>query len=237
MPDESFEPNPGRSVEILHVGIEELPVVVIDNVLKDPQALVEFAATRVKFEQARQGYYPGMRAPLPPAYIDSMCEVIRPLVTEVFGLDGELITPGPIRGFALATTPPDQLVVQQRCAHADTSSSRQLAVLHYFCQPKHGGTSFYRHRETGFESLGQTRAKILLSCLRRDWAESGEPEARYLQGDNRWFEQIVSIEAKFDRMIVYRGKQLHSADIDPDVSLGTDPRKDRLTATFFPIYA
>jgi hypothetical protein len=31
--------------------------------------------------------------------------------------------------------------------------------------------------------------------------------------------------------------QLHSADIDPKRSLGNDPRKDRLTATFFPVYA
>jgi hypothetical protein len=236
MPEIPFELNSRPRIEVRRPGTEQWPIVVIDNAMRNPEALVEFAATRVVFGQARYGYYPGVRAPLPKLYVNNVCAAIAPLVRDVFGIEGNLMHPGDIQGFALTTTRPEQLMVEQRCAHADTYNPNQLAVLHYLCRPEHRGTSFYRHRATGFETLDENRAHILLAALQREWHEFGVPPARYLDVDDRHFERIESVESVFDRIVIYRGKQLHAPDIDPAVSLGADPRRDRLTATFFPVY-
>lgn len=51
----------------------------------------------------------------------------------------------------------------------------------------------------------------------------------YCHGDNTWFEMIDKVEAQPDRLVLYRGRQLHS-DVIPDPSkLSAVPEIGRLT--------
>ena len=59
------------------------------------------------------------------------------------------------------------------------------------------------------------------------------PGKRYTNGDDLWFERTARIGAKFNRAIIFRGKQLHSGDIDGRASLSSAPRRGRLTANTF----
>jgi hypothetical protein len=228
-----FGVNPGSPVRTLRVGREQHAVVVIDDLLREPRSLVEFAATRVEFRRLKQdaNFYPGVRAPVPQAYLATLYRAIQPLMHETFGFP----TSGPIKAdcsFSLTTLPPDRLNALQRLAHFDTVDPNQLAVLHYLCDPAHGGTAFYRHRETGFEAVTDTRLATYLQTIERDLATNGPPPARYLTGSDERFEQIGSIDAKFNRVIIYRSQMLHSGNVQAG-SLCDDPRTGRLTANAF----
>jgi len=52
-------------------------------------------------------------------------------------------------------------------------------------------------------------------------------------GSNNEFEEIMSFEAKFNRLIMYRGTSLHSGIIRPEYNFDPNPQTGRLTITSF----
>ena len=61
----------------------------------------------------------------------------------------------------------------------------------------------------------------------------GPPACSYLRGDTQLFEQILEVESKFNRAVLYRGQRLHSGGIGLHTQLSSDPAKGRLTVTAF----
>src|SRR4029453_18430574 len=115
-----FGVNPGSTARTLRIGREQHAVVVIDDVLRNPQSLVEFAATRGEFRRLEQdgNFYPGVRAPVPQPYLASLYRAIQPLMHEIFGFP----LSGPIKAdcsLSLTTLPADRLNALQRLAHFD----------------------------------------------------------------------------------------------------------------------
>lgn len=215
------------------VGHEGAPVIVIDNFLKHPDVMVEYAALCSTFEGVSDTFYPGVRAPLPSIYCFAVRAFLGELVADTLELRRSAVA-GELGHLSLVTTRPAQLGVLQRMPHIDSSSPKQVAVLHYLCEPAQGGTSFYRHRRTGFESIDPGRAQTYQIAIAEDLNRFGTPPARYLRGDDALFERITGFEAVFNRVLIYRSFCLHSADISPDFRFDADPRTGRLTAnTFF----
>jgi hypothetical protein len=215
------------------VGREKLPVLVIDDFLDDPGVLVEYAAADSAFDGVSDAFYPGIRAPIPPIYCFALRAFLGELIGKTFGLESSRLT-GEVSHFSLITTPASRLQVLQRIPHFDNTNPKQLAVLHYLCRPGYGGTSFYRHRRTGFEFIDAERRPLYSSVVAKELDELGPPPARYICGDDPLFERTATFEAAFNRVLIYRSIDLHSADIPPDSALEADPRSGRLTAnTFF----
>lgn len=229
-----FRANDSPKIQTVIVGREQQPVVVVDDLMCKPQSLVDYAAAEVRFRPLKKdvNYYPGVRAPVPQPYLASLYDAIKPLMHETFGfaIDGRVKA---TCSFSMVTVAPDRLNVFQRLPHFDTVDRGQMAVLHYLCDPSHGGTAFYRHRETGFESITQDRLPEYLERLNQDLDTRGPPAAQYVRGDDSRFEQICSFEARFDRVLIYRSQMLHSGSVSPDCNLAADPRTGRLTANAF----
>ena len=118
--------------------------------------------------------------------------------------------------------------------HFDATSAGQIAVLHYLCDASHGGTAFYRHRSTGFETITPERLQPYIATLSAELERTPPPQA-YVTGDTPLFEQIGAVEARFDRAVIYPSRLLHSGDIRPS-SLSLDPRRGRLTANSFLVF-
>jgi hypothetical protein len=225
--------HPGFVSTVTRVGHESAPVIVVDNFLKHPDVVVEYAALCSTFEGVSDTFYPGVRAPLPSIYCFAVRAFLGELVADTFDLRRSAVA-GELGHLSLVTTRPAQLGVLQRMPHIDSSSPKQLAVLHYLCERAHGGTSFYRHRRTGFETIGPGRAQAYQQALVEDLNHFGAPPAGYLCGDDAMFDRIAGFEAAFNRVLIYRSYSLHSADIPADFHFGADPRTGRLTAnTFF----
>jgi hypothetical protein len=229
-----FGANAARKTETLQVGREQSPVIVIDDFLPDISPLVDFAASAARFGAPNNNWYPGLRAaPLPQPYVVAAIQALHLVVGEAFGLptDGQVDANA---YFGLATLAPEALSPLQRVPHFDTANPRQVALLHYLCDAKHGGTSFYRHRASGYENISEDRQRPYYECLQKELKEPRP--ARYVSGDDDLFEEVARIEAKPNRMLIYRSRALHSANINVDAGLSSDPRAGRLTANIFLAY-
>jgi len=227
-----FEINPGWEIRAYTVGREQEPVLVIDKVLAEPQALVE-AAAAANFGAVKPGgnFYPGLRTPAPKPYVRNLHAALRPVIAAAFGLPSE----GMIKmssALSLATLKPQELAPAQRLPHFDTADGGQIAVLHYLCGPEHGGTAFYRHRATGFETVTPGRLAAYVAALEAETA-ARPPAQDYIRGDTELFEQIGRVEAAFDRVAVYRSHLLHAGDMGPSPAFSSDARHGRLTANTF----
>lgn len=233
---ERFRVRDLSALSVQHLGREAEPLITVNSALEDPQSLVDFAATEVEFAPAwnEHGGYPGIRAPAPLDYVNLLVRRLDPAIRSTFGLSGVRLGRADCT-FSLVTRTPDQLTPLQRIPHLDTTNALKFAILHYLSGPEFGGTGFYRHRATGFEAITPERFddyERARDAELRDMAESPS----YISGDTEHYERIGSVEARFDRVIVYRSRLLHSGQIPVGTPLSDDPRIGRLTANIFLTY-
>ncbi len=220
---------------IAHVGNEHSPVLVVDNFLSDPEVLIDYAATHSAFESVTDAFYPGVRAPIPQIYTFAVRAFLGDLIGAAFDLGASRVVKE-LATFSLVTTPQSKLQVLQRLPHFDNTDDRQIAVLHYLCPGRLGGTSFYRHRSTGFETIRPHRLANYTKAINAELTAQGEPPFEYVNGDTPLFERIASFEAAPNRVLIYRSISLHSANIAQDFAFDNDPRSGRLTANTFFFY-
>jgi hypothetical protein len=220
--------------EVVHIGAERSPVLVVDNFLGNPQLLVDYAASLSVFLPSSASY-PGLRASIPPIYSFALQAFLNKIVCQTFSLPSEEVLGGTC-GYALVTTPPQELQLVQRMPHFDAANRKQIALLHYLCPAEKGGTSFYRHRRTGFEVIDEGRLAGYTSAVEAELKSLGPPPSRYIVDDDAMFERIASFEAAYNRVLIYRSANLHSASIRPGFHFDSNPRTGRLTANAIFIY-
>lgn len=211
------------------VGGERAPVLILDETGLDCAALIDVAAGLAY--RPVGPFYPGIRAPAPPPVVRALLAVADPHLREGLGGDGRYEVAQAY--FSLATTTPDRLSLPQRLPHYDGVEPERLAIMLYLCSDAFGGTAFYRHRETGFETITRDRLDIYLGSLKADFAAGRTPAARYIDGASPLYERIGGASARPGRMIAYRGNLLHGADIPDPARLSADPRTGRLTLNIF----
>lgn len=209
-------------------------MLVIDGLLTGAEDLVAFAADTAVLApvKAAANFYPGVRAPAPPGYVQALVTALRPHLATTFGAppDGRAHL---TCALSMATLPADQASLAQRLPHIDTTHPAQLAILHYLCGPPHGGTAFYRHRATGFEAIDPARAPAYLAAVRQETAEGDGGHDGYIVASNPLYEQTAVVALIFNRVVVYASNLLH-AGVLADRPASADPRVGRLTAnTFF----
>lgn len=217
------------SPTIGRIGHEREPILIIDGFSSDPETLVEQAAHETY--RPLGPHYPGVRAPLAAQYLSERMDLLQRLLADVFGLqDGANLLEC---NFSLVTTPAAGLQPLQRLPHFDSTDPGRLAVLHYLCGPEGGGTAFYRHRTTGFETVSASRMEDYALHLNDEIERRGPPPAGYIQGDTPLFEQTYRVKAVFNRLVVYRGWTLHAGLVPEGHPLSADARTGRLTINTF----
>jgi hypothetical protein len=225
--------HPEFKVSTLKIGIEQEPVIVVDHFLDDAQVLVDYAAAHCTFDSVSDAFYPGARATMPPIYCFALRAFLGGTIAKAFALEHSAVT-AELSHFSLVTTLPEQLELVQRMPHFDNTNPKQLAVLHYLCPEEHGGTSFYRHRRTRYEFVDEPRKLPYSNAIDADLRDFGPPPARYICGDDAMFQRTHAFDAAFNRVLIYRSINLHSADIAPTFNFDPNPASGRLTAnTFF----
>lgn len=218
------------SYKVEHVGREQQPVLIIDNFLDKSQLLVDYCVQYGRFNSA-DAMYPGIRTRAPDVYMQSLYQHLRPLLGDVFNLRDEQVKTIN-SSYSMVVTPPGQLKPLQTIPHVDSLNMNELASVFFLCGQEKGGTSLYRHRDTGFEYLNAERVKIYTDSMNE--ATKIEPmRQQYMNGSNEYFEQIASYEARFNRFVMYRCTSLHSGNIHKDFDFQPDPRKGRLTLNTF----
>lgn len=222
--------NPKARPQALRIGAEGEPIVLIDDFFQCPDDMVDFAATEASFAPAGHGY-PGIRSPVPERLNHALIHALNPVFELLFGITASdaLVFES---SFSIVTDTPDRSRPAQLLPHFDNSHPKALATVMYLCAPRLGGTSFYRHRSTGFETIGPERAETYNSELHAELSRTAIPE-RYPDARHPLFERFHSVEPRFNRLVLYRSRLLHSADIPPEEPLTADSRAGRLTITSF----
>ena len=217
------------TIRIERIGAEQQPVIVIDDFVEDPGAL-RTAAEALEY-QTMGRHYPGLRAEVAAADVEAYLAPIQQLIAGTFGFEG------PARvisaGYSIVTTKPADLTPIQRLPHFDGLEGERIALLHYLNGQEQGGTAFYRHRSTGFETITAERHAAYDVALHREVAQRGLPAPTYISGDTALYERIARFEAKPNRALIYRGHLLHCADLPDDLDFTPDPRTARLTVNTF----
>ncbi|OAN58380.1 DUF6445 family protein [Sphingomonas sp. TDK1] len=188
------------------MGAEQVPLWQRDDAHPASGALAA-AAGYLAFEREKDDLYPGLRAPVPDGYADWLVRT----ASAMLGQD-----PAFLRGsFAVASDDPARLAPIQRIPHFDDCSDSIVAAVHYLCAAPHGGTSFYRHRATGFERINAERLPLWRQALSRDSQRYGLPPKSYHDGDSPAFERIGQALLAFNRLILYPANCLHAGDVGP----------------------
>jgi hypothetical protein len=222
--------HPDIRIRKLSIGREQAPLLVIDNFLADAEALVEDAAGTSFAELSR--YYPGVRAKAPTDYEQLMAGALRDLLLECLEVDHGSVTFSMCH-YSLVTTPPRKLLPPQRIPHVDSLAKKGLASIHYLFKGNLGGTSFYRHRRTGFEYIDEARNETYFRALREEHIGEDTLEPAYINGSTELFEELSRQEGVFNRLLVYRRNSLHSGCIAKTFVPDPNPRTGRLSINSF----
>lgn len=217
------------SYKIERFGHEQEPIVIIDDFFSDPEALRADAAS--KSYQKLGPFYPGIRAQANPVYFGERMALLTEVLKNVFDFQkGAELTEC---AYSLVTTRPGELMPIQSMPHYDGLEEGRVALLHYLSPAKMGGTAFYRHKGTGFETVTEARFETYKEALSEDVKKYGLPLKAYHTENSENFEQIGKVEACVNRCVIYRGITLHSGYIPLGFNFAKDPLKGRLTVNSF----
>jgi hypothetical protein len=224
-------PPGGRTAEVRVVrhGREQQPVIVIDDFAADPDGMVE-AACALDWRPIGANF-PGVRHPTPPEMVGQARELLMGLIQQVFELKDPL---NRIESYySLVTTPPAKLQPIQRLPHFDGLGARRIAMVHHLSRVERGATAFFRHRSTGFETIDAERLPAYNRAVNLELMWQGLPPAAYLDGDTPLYERIGRHEARYNRLLIYRGNTLHGAEAPDAAPLTDDPRTGRFSINTF----
>jgi hypothetical protein len=228
-----------RQVTIQRIGETAVPVVIVDDFYPDVDTLSRNLKLS-EFLAQPNNYYPGVRCGAPLEYQvylrDEVSRVIADNEVSFLSQENaeELITGIRFSAFSLNTLAAVDLKPIQMLPHFDTPKSDQLAVVHYLCDGSHGGTSFYRHRTTGYCQINESVLAEYGQLLKQQAIKSKlHLSPSYINGDTDLFERVLSVPAKFNRAIIYPSNLLHSGNITEGHDTQNDLTNGRLTVGTF----
>lgn len=232
-----IEVNPQAKLRVEKIS-DEHEVVIVDNFLKEPEALVDFACNNAADFSIPENSYPGLLRDVDEQSMADVYRFIRFVMSRQFSfLKGGIRTSTYL---SMTTLQPDELQNLQRLCHTDPRERpdrRNYAGLVYlFEDTELGGTGFYRWKEqeriteaTALEAADPERA---LEFLQQHFPTYNEP-ARYMTDSNEIAELLCSIPAQFNRFVFYSGDVPHSAAIAKPELLCDDFSRGRLTLNCF----
>lgn len=228
---EVFQLNPHPEVRNLRVGRGHHRVVVVDDFYLHPERIVPFI-DRMSFVDDRRR---GLALPVSRA-------VVRLELGKVLAAVRAYARESRLRNVAeewfvvqgmWGNTP---LKPHQRLPHTDPA----IAAYVYLNQPKDcsGGTALYRHRPTGLELIPFTADKHMVQLAldfgypplqegrrTRNYVEmvqrvvfhprQANPDGSMLNDGNRYWELMLLLEMRFNRLIIHDGRIPHTAYIPP----------------------
>jgi hypothetical protein len=210
-------------------------VVVIDDFSGRLDDILAIADALAPYPTLSGNYYPGLRRifgtadEAANAYAEKLCEESGQFIAGAFEVDSFTLIEA---SFSIVTALPSTLSPAQRAPHFDSPDPKHLALLHYLRVPEQSGTAFYRQRSTGIERVIEGNLNQFVSTAQREAAQL-PASSGYINGSNAFFEQIGSVEAVPDRLLIYQGSLLHSGIIPEGMSFSAEPREGRLTANIF----
>jgi hypothetical protein len=228
--------NPHPKIQLIPIPGHP-PCVVVDDFLRDPQALVDGTIQfRESFVMAPHNAFPGVELRMPDAFSARLNDFFIQYVRDSLGARRviELYS-----RLSMVTLQPPELSAYQRLCHRDRFTRDPARcygalVLYLFHDSSLGGTSFYAPKIPAHEI-------DRMYALDSEWGDMpadtctrllGAAPA-YLTTSNPYFELLCTVPAAWNRAIFYDGSIFHSAHIEAPERLSSDPEHGRLTLNGF----
>lgn len=225
-----FAFNPNASVSAARLGACPITVTVADNVLLRPKLLAEFALGQ-QFVEDDSNLYPGVRARVPPEFSRPFHAWLGRTLHCTGMLEEGCHICDDVSFFSIVNKSRANLLPLQRIPHYDSTDPAVFAAVIYLFHRADSGTSFYRHRMTGYEKITGDNQENYRTALNRNMKKLGPPAREYANGSNDLFERTHSVDSAFNRIVIYSGNVLHAANIDGSLFDGDDNSRWRLTVT------
>jgi hypothetical protein len=225
-----FAFNPNANVSSVRVGQCPVAVTVADDVLLHPLRLAEFGLDH-EFVEDDSNLYPGVRARLPAEFSRPLHAWLTRTLHHTGMLEESCHISDDVSFFSIVNKGRAGLLPLQRIPHYDSTDPGVFAAVIYLFDRANSGTSFYRHRTTGYEKINAADAANYRTALNRNMKNLGPPARDYTNGSNVLFERMHSVDSAFNRIVIYSGNVLHAADIDGSLFNGNDNDNGRWRLT------
>ncbi len=225
-PKEVFEVNFKSRVQVIEVGHEKHPVVMVDDFYKNPQGVRNFfldSPVPIWKEGSRsrnfKDYYDCRQSIDLPFGAGSLLEVLRETTHDVFGLKVDFPPKAVSNFFQLIKSQPKDTTA---FPHTDASPERALHIpvnaLVYLNTNKEarGGTALYRHKKTGRESIPM--GKVSYSRFHDEHIQApgaGKTGETFWCYYKKFWEPFHLIPMKFNRLIIFPSQVFHGAWHEP----------------------
>ena len=226
--------NPKLTMQEVSIPYTNLNAYIIDDFLLNADSVLHFAKNIAYFNpmHADNSYYPGVRDNMPEPYIRLLHDFFQQsIIPKLVGREQStaIIHKSLI---SLVTCLPSQLLTEQKMPHVDSCKSSEYAFVHYLSGQELGGTSIYRYIPKNIVELNEQDEVILDDMLNEVSSKSNEHNG-YITDSTSLFEQVLKVEAKFNRLVIYQGNLLHGANLISKESYSGDTAKGRFSITSF----
>lgn len=233
----TIELNPGATIEVRPID-DENHCVVVDDFLRHPESLVEYACDNADGFELQEIGYPGVLYDVDANAMTDVRHFIRSGLSREFSFmrgDIRLST-----YLSMATRQPQELAPLQRLCHSDPRQSLErqnyAGLVYLFENEALGGTGFYKWKERKLieeaTAMEISEPGSSLPFLQEYFEMYREP-AQYMSGSNEAAELLMEVPARFNRLVFYSGDLPHSAHIPQPELLSTDFAQGRLTLNCF----
>lgn len=229
--------NPNAVVETRPIGDNDF-CLIVDDFLKNPESVVEYAVNNAATFEMPLNSYPGKVLDLPPLVCEGLRLYIKSQMARRFSFMRGGIAASTM--LSMTTLQPEELSNLQRVCHTDPRTRMDRAnfagLLYLFKDEGHGGTGFYRWKDRPLmeeaTALELRDPKKALAFLKKHCPTYNQPPS-YISESNEIAELVELIPARFNRWIFYSGDIPHSAYITAPEKLTDDFTTGRLTLNCF----
>jgi len=237
VPDLNLELNPDASIDVRAIGSDDT-CVVVDNFLKDPKSVIEYAVKHSQQFVMPPKSYPGVVAEVEAGADAAIQRYVKSTMSRHFPFRRGGLAMSTL--LSMTTLKPDELSNLQRLCHSDPRTRKDRAnyagLLYLFEDERLGGTGFYRWRDRATmekaTALEIQNPDDALEFLQEHYSTFREPPC-YITESNEIAELVEVIPARFNRWVFYSGDLPHSAYISTPDKLSSDFAKGRLTLNCF----
>jgi len=223
-----------------HPRIQVLPITpqhacyVIDDALLQPERWVDHAVTHAAdFEDSPHNAYPGPELRMPEAFSTQLDAFFAAHVRRLLGArrTQRMYSRMAITTQEAATLQPRQWLCHIDRLEMDAGQSVAASVLYLFGDASLGGTSFYvptRPLPEIAQLVQDSGAMDAVAFTAKYGLQPG-----YMTASNDWFHKVLTVPARWNRLIFYPGTVFHCGEVSAPERLGADPRTGRLTLNGF----
>jgi hypothetical protein len=226
--------NPKLTIQKVSLPGTSLHVFIVDDFLSDTASVINFAHNIAYLNPmfADNTLFPGMRDKMPMPYTRLLKHFFEEMLLPIIAPKKSLDTVFHSSLLSLVTCQPSALSVNQKMPHVDSCNDVDYAFVHYFSSKELGGTSFYRYKPQNLIELKQENKDILPEMITQV-KNNPNDHGSYITSSTSLFEQVLTVEAKVNRLVIYPANILHSANLTTKKSYCGDINEGRLSVSSF----